>query len=95
MLISEYTGQKWEYFTFRIKASDNDETHITSELYDSQHIIYDYPLTDTLNELGEDGWELVGMSPLREKFDKDAIGGSDEGCKEYEIEYVFKRPKED
>ena len=49
-----------------------------------------YPLTDTLNELGEEGWELVGMSPLREKFDKAA----DDGCKEYEIEYVLKRQKD-
>ena len=38
----------------------------------------------------EMGWELVGMSPLREKFDKAA----DDGCKEYEIEYVLKRQKD-
>ena len=81
--------QTWEYMTFCVRADDNDPDGIDEE-YDSQQITDTYPLTDTLNELGEEGWELVGMSPLREKFDKAA----DDGCKEYEIEYVLKRQKD-
>lgn len=41
--------------------------------------LHDRPLVDQLNELGREGWELVGVTYLRRT----------------EVEYLFKRPVTD
>jgi hypothetical protein len=45
---------------------------------------------DKLNELGEVGWELVGMESIESK----SIGLFDSGAATSGIVVVFKRPKE-
>ncbi|MEZ0482995.1 DUF4177 domain-containing protein [Fibrella aquatica] len=46
---------------------------------------------DKLNELGDHGWELVGMESIEAK----SIGIFDSGASTSSIVVVFKRPKED
>ena len=70
--------QKWEYATVRRTRGNNART---PGLWSIE------PIEPTLNALGEDGWELVGLS-----CESGQPGAGGAGYTTEEV-WVFKRPK--
>jgi hypothetical protein len=91
--------QKWEYlYILRSRSSDEPksgknygeptawENQICSSTEKREFTYTD--LSDALKQLGEEGWELVAISPRSSYF-----GVAASGFTNHEI-WVFKRPKE-
>ena len=84
---------KWEYKTLKVVGKENDNSYIGGQflplLFGDQ--------TRTLNELGQDGWELVStyseIETVHTNFgNSDYVTGIRENTRTCVVYFVFKRP---
>ncbi len=60
--------QRWEYYTLRLDTPDHSDEYLARYLNGQEIREWEkgkYPLLSLLSQIGEDGWELVG---IYEKF---------------------------
>lgn len=90
---------QWEYLTTFLKADARQEEDFLRGMRDWKSGIPPYApeaLIPRLNALGEQGWELVHMEPVRVGDNHDVLVlDSGSGTRQWTSNYfcVFKRPK--
>jgi len=87
--------QKWEYYTTLIEASmENVDTYGEPTIPSVDHPKYSpYALIPELNALGEKGWELISMQPVRPGRNHDVVlPGAGEMTWAHHYLCAFKRP---
>lgn len=92
--------QQWEYLTVFLEADAVREADVLAEMRDWKSGIPEFApeaLMPRMNALGEQGWELVHMQPVRVGQKQDVLAFDTSSGRAWTSTYfaVFKRPKAD